>query len=98
MNAIFTRTSVRKFENRSVEKEKIEKLLQAGFVAQLAHCAVQQRGIALHIHKAAGQGQHAGERFAFARGAAHQQHLQALGQWLADNDTLGWKYDLPEDR
>ena len=26
------------------------------------------------------------------------QHLEALGQWLADNDTLGWKYDLPEDR
>ena len=36
MNAIFTRTSVRKFENRSVEKEKIEKLLQAGFVAPSA--------------------------------------------------------------
>jgi len=29
-------------------------------------------------------------------GAAH--HLEALGQWLADNDNLGWKYDLPEDR
>jgi len=27
-----------------------------------------------------------------------EQHLEALGQWLADNDTLGWKYDLPEDR
>ncbi len=26
------------------------------------------------------------------------QHLEALGQWLADNDKLGWKYDLPEDR
>ena len=25
-------------------------------------------------------------------------HLEALGQWLADNDNLGWKYDLPEDR
>lgn len=24
-------------------------------------------------------------------------HLEALGQWLADNDKLGWKYDLPED-
>lgn len=36
MNAIFTRTSVRKFEDRSVEKEKIEKLLQAGFVAPSA--------------------------------------------------------------
>ena len=30
MNAIFTRTSVRKFEDRPVEKEKIEKVLQAG--------------------------------------------------------------------
>lgn len=29
-------------------------------------------------------------------GSAH--HLEALGQWLADNDNLGWKYDLPEDR
>ncbi|QXZ10354.1 acyl-CoA/acyl-ACP dehydrogenase [Comamonas sp. Y33R10-2] len=25
-------------------------------------------------------------------------HFEALGQWLADNDNLGWKYDLPEDR
>ena len=30
--------------------------------------------------------------------ARHQAHWEALGQWLADNDTLGWKYDLPEDR
>ena len=36
MNAIFTRTSVRKFEDRPVEKEKIEKVLQAGFVAPSA--------------------------------------------------------------
>ena len=36
MNAIFTRTSVRKFEDRPVEKEKIENLLQAGFVAPSA--------------------------------------------------------------
>ena len=36
MNAIFTRTSVRKFEDRPVEKEKIVKLLQAGFVAPSA--------------------------------------------------------------
>ena len=36
MNSIFTRTSVRKFEDRPVEKEKIEKLLQAGFVAPSA--------------------------------------------------------------
>ncbi|GAB2466926.1 acyl-CoA dehydrogenase family protein [Comamonas humi] len=27
-----------------------------------------------------------------------EHHLQALGQWLADHDCLGWKYDLPEDR
>ena len=25
-----------------------------------------------------------------------EHHLEALGQWLADNDNLGWKYDLPE--
>lgn len=24
-------------------------------------------------------------------------HLEMLGQWLADHDNLGWKYDLPED-
>jgi alkylation response protein AidB-like acyl-CoA dehydrogenase len=23
--------------------------------------------------------------------------LEMLGQWLAEHDTLGWKYDLPED-
>lgn len=27
-----------------------------------------------------------------------EHHLEALGQWLADNDNLGWKYDLPEAR
>lgn len=26
-----------------------------------------------------------------------EHHLAILGDWLADNDTLGWKYDLPED-
>ncbi|HSW19433.1 MAG TPA: acyl-CoA dehydrogenase family protein [Ramlibacter sp.] len=28
-------------------------------------------------------------------GAEH--HLSQLGDWLADNDNLGWKYDLDED-
>lgn len=36
MNAIFTRTSIRKFEDRPVEKEKIDKLMQAAFVAPSA--------------------------------------------------------------
>lgn len=36
MNAIFTRTSIRKFEDKPVEKEKIDKLLQAAFVAPSA--------------------------------------------------------------
>ena len=36
MNAIFNRTSVRQFEEREVEPEKIEKLLQAGFAAPSA--------------------------------------------------------------
>lgn len=36
MNTIFTRTSVRSFENRPVEPEKIEKILQAAFVAPTA--------------------------------------------------------------
>lgn len=26
-----------------------------------------------------------------------EHHLAQLGDWLADHDTLGWKYDLPED-
>ncbi len=26
-----------------------------------------------------------------------EHHLARLGDWLADNDTLGWKYDAPED-
>lgn len=26
-----------------------------------------------------------------------EHHLERLGDWLADNDKLGWKYDLPED-
>lgn len=26
-----------------------------------------------------------------------EPHLAMLGDWLADNDQLGWKYDLPED-
>ena len=36
MNAIFTRTSVRQFEDREVEPEKIEQLLKAGFAAPSA--------------------------------------------------------------
>ena len=36
MNAIFTRTSVRQFEDRAVEPEKIEQLLKAGFAAPSA--------------------------------------------------------------
>lgn len=36
MNAIFSRTSVRSFENRLVEKGKIEKLLQAAMAAPSA--------------------------------------------------------------
>lgn len=26
-----------------------------------------------------------------------EAHLARLGDWLADNDNLGWKHDLPED-
>ena len=36
MNAIFTRSSVRQFEDREIEPEKIEKILQAGFSAPSA--------------------------------------------------------------
>lgn len=27
-----------------------------------------------------------------------EQNLAKLGDWLADHNTLGWKYDLPEDQ
>lgn len=37
-------------------------------------------------------------RFFATEAGSAEQHLEALGQWLADNDNLGWKYDLPEDR
>lgn len=33
---------------------------------------------------------------AVALGGA-EQNLAKLGDWLADHNTLGWKYDLPED-
>ncbi|MBR6013490.1 MAG: nitroreductase family protein [Selenomonadaceae bacterium] len=36
MNAIFTRTSVRQFEEKEVEQEKIEKILQAAFASPTA--------------------------------------------------------------
>ncbi len=36
MNAIFTRTSIRQFENKEVEQEKVEKLLRAAMQAPTA--------------------------------------------------------------
>jgi hypothetical protein len=27
-----------------------------------------------------------------------EHHLALLGDWLADNDNLGWKYDSAEDK
>ncbi len=36
MNAIFTRTSIRQFEEKEVEQEKIEKILQAAFASPTA--------------------------------------------------------------
>ena len=36
MNVIFTRTSIRQFEEKEVEQEKIEKLLQAAFASPTA--------------------------------------------------------------
>ena len=66
--------------------------LKVGRVAQHVHGGMGV-DVTYHIH-----------RFMFwcralaAEVGSAEQHLQALGQWLADNDTLGWKYDLPEDR
>jgi nitroreductase len=37
MNAIFTRRSIRKFENRAVESDKLDRILRAGMQAPSAH-------------------------------------------------------------
>ena len=76
----------------AVRAQSNELGLKVGRVAQHVHGGMGV-DVTYHIH-----------RFMFwcralaAEVGSAEQHLQALGQWLADNDTLGWKYDLPEDR
>ncbi|MDH1334878.1 acyl-CoA/acyl-ACP dehydrogenase [Comamonas thiooxydans] len=76
----------------AVRAQSNELGLKVGRVAQHVHGGMGV-DVTYHIH-----------RFMFwcralaAELGSAEQHLQALGQWLADNDTLGWKYDLPEDR
>ena len=76
----------------AVRAQSNELGLKVGRVAQHVHGGMGV-DVTYHIH-----------RFMFwcralaAEAGSAEQHLQALGQWLADNDTLGWKYDLPEDR
>ncbi len=76
----------------AVRAQSNELGLKVGRVAQHVHGGMGV-DVTYHIH-----------RFMFwcralaAELGSAEQHLEALGQWLADNDTLGWKYDLPEDR
>lgn len=76
----------------AVRAQSNELGLKVGRVAQHVHGGMGV-DVTYHIH-----------RFMFwcralaAEVGSAEQHLQALGRWLADNDTLGWKYDLPEDR
>ena len=76
----------------AVRAQSNELGLKVGRVAQHVHGGMGV-DVTYHIH-----------RFMFwcralaAEFGSADQHLEALGQWLADNDKLGWKYDLPEDR
>ncbi|MPN38471.1 Acyl-CoA dehydrogenase FadE27 [bioreactor metagenome] len=76
----------------AVRAQSNELGLKVGRVAQHVHGGMGV-DVTYHIH-----------RFMFwcralaAELGSAEQHLQALGHWLSDNDTLGWKYDLPEDR
>ncbi|MGU3629252.1 acyl-CoA dehydrogenase family protein [Comamonas sp. C24C] len=76
----------------AVRAQSNELGLKVGRVAQHVHGGMGV-DVTYHIH-----------RFMFwcralaAELGSAEQHLEALGQWLAENDTLGWKYDLPEDR
>ena len=76
----------------AVRAQSNELGLKVGRVAQHVHGGMGV-DVTYHIH-----------RFMFwcralaAELGSAEQHLEALGRWLADNDTLGWKYDLPEDR
>ncbi|MCY1383574.1 hypothetical protein D9M69_717150 [compost metagenome] len=57
----------------------------AGLVAQLAFGTGQQRGVAVHIDKAAGQRPTRRVGLARALGASHQQHTQLLGHHREDD-------------
>lgn len=66
--------------------------LKVGRVAQHVHGGMGV-DVTYHIHRYMFWSRALAAEFG---GASY--HLEALGQWLADNDNLGWKYDLPEDR
>lgn len=66
--------------------------LKIGRVAQHVHGGMGV-DVTYHIHRYLFWSRALAAEFG---GASY--HLEALGQWLADNDNLGWKYDLPEDR
>lgn len=59
---------------------------------------------AQHVHGGVGVDvSHPAHRFLFwsralaVHAGSAGNHLERLGDWLADHDQLGWKYDLPED-
>ena len=66
--------------------------LKVGRVAQHVHGGMGV-DVTYHIHRYLFWSRALAAEFGGAN-----YHLEALGQWLADNDNLGWKYDLPEDR
>ena len=63
-----------------------------GHAAQHVHGGIGV-DISFHIHRFL----YWSRALGLALGGA-EQNLAKLGDWLADHNTLGWKYDLPEDQ
>jgi alkylation response protein AidB-like acyl-CoA dehydrogenase len=76
----------------AVRAQSNELGLKIGRVAQHVHGGMGV-DVTYHIHRYLFWSRALAAEFGGAN-----YHLEALGQWLADNDNLGWKYDLPEDR
>lgn len=64
---------------------------RAGHMAQHVHGGMGV-DVSFHIHRFL----YWSRALAVALGGS-EHHLARLGDWLADNDNLGWKYDLAED-
>ncbi|SDL91050.1 Acyl-CoA dehydrogenase [Oryzisolibacter propanilivorax] len=79
-------------QSHAVRAQTHELGLKVGRVAQHVHGGMGV-DVTYPIHRFLFWG-----RALAVEGGSAEHHLQALGQWLADHDNLGWKYDLPEDR